>query len=203
MFIHFMGKQFMDLGLDKRERIIAAASRLIVRNGLQCSMAAIADEAGVATGSLYNYFASKDVLVRDVYGGIADVMHARLATDFDPGLGHAARVRNYLERYVDFIWEDPERAALFDYLDSSPVLSAAQAGELFQEFIAHAGAMILAAQEAGAVRAGPPKLLASFARGAIRHTLKRRRANPAPLEPDERALIIDMCWQALAAPAAP
>ncbi|UXN72331.1 TetR/AcrR family transcriptional regulator [Devosia sp. A8/3-2] len=57
----------MDIVLDKRERILAAAARLIVRNGLQCSMAAIAEEASVATGSLYNYFDSKEALVLGVY----------------------------------------------------------------------------------------------------------------------------------------
>ena len=57
----------MDVIPDKRQRILAAAARLIVRNGLQCSMAAIAEEASVATGSLYNYFASKEELVLGVY----------------------------------------------------------------------------------------------------------------------------------------
>ena len=59
----------MDVAPDKRERILAAASKLIVVNGLQCSMSAIADEAGVATGSLYNYFKSKEDLVGGVYRG--------------------------------------------------------------------------------------------------------------------------------------
>ena len=69
----------MDSIPDKRERILLAASRLIVRNGLQCSMAAIAEEAGVATGSLYNYFDSKEALVRGVYGRVAEEMTAFLS----------------------------------------------------------------------------------------------------------------------------
>ncbi|WP_268898794.1 TetR/AcrR family transcriptional regulator [Brucella haematophila] len=186
------------MSLDKRKRIIAAASRLIVRDGLQCSMAAIAIEARVATGSLYNYFASKDELVREIYADIAQVMYEKLAPETAADLPHEKRVRQYLERYVDFIWEDAERAALFDYLNNNPVLTLKQTADLFREFLAYTDALILAAQEAGAVRSGSPKLLASFARGAIRHTLKRRRPNPAPLELSERQLIIDMCWSALA-----
>ncbi|MFD1790258.1 hypothetical protein ACI2JN_11655 [Ochrobactrum teleogrylli] len=94
-------------------------------------------------------------------------------------------------------WEDAERAALFDYLNNNPVRTLEQTADLFRDFLAYTDAIILAAQEAGSVRSGSPKFLASFARGATRHTLKRRRPNPLPLEPEERQLIIDMCWSAL------
>lgn len=188
----------MDTGLDKHERIIAAASRLIVRNGLQCSMAAIADEAGVATGSLYNYFDSKEALVRGVYGRVADEMTARLSAPSASVQGHADRVREYIERYIDFIWEDPMRAMLFDYLDNNPLMSIGDARNIFSPFVDHAVAMLEAAQAAGVVRQGSATMIASFVRGSIRNTLKRRRMTDAALRPDERALIAAMCWDAVA-----
>src|SRR6218665_707964 len=96
----------MDLSPDKRERILAAASKLIVQNGLQCSMSAIADEAGVATGSLYNYFKSKEDLVSGVYGRVATAMSEQVAEDADPALPHEARIQRYISAYIDFIWQD-------------------------------------------------------------------------------------------------
>lgn len=189
----------MDLSPDKRERIIAAASRLIVRNGLQCSMSAIAEEAGVATGSLYNYFDSKEALVRGVYGRVAEVMTQRLSISQDPAMTHEERVRQYIERYIDFIWEDPLRARLFDYLDNNPLMPISEAAEIFGQFVDHSSEMLKAAQTAGVVRAGPILLMASFVRGAIRNTLKRRRMNEAPFLPDERAHLAQMCWDAVAA----
>lgn len=189
----------MDLSPDKRERILAAASRLIVRNGLQCSMSAIAEEAGVATGSLYNYFDSKEALVRGVYGRVASEMTARLSEPAETDTAPAARVRWYIETYTDFIWEDPLRARLFDYLDNTPLITFEDAKAIFGPFVDHAIEMIGAAQDAGVVRPGSPTLLASFTRGAIRNTLKRRRLSPEPLRADERALIAAMCWDAIAA----
>ncbi|WP_299750194.1 hypothetical protein [Devosia sp.] len=41
--------------------------------------------------------------------------------------------------------------------------------------------------------------MASFVRGAIRNTLKRRRTDPDPFTELERARIGSMCWQAIAA----
>jgi AcrR family transcriptional regulator len=53
---------------DKREKIIGAAFRLFCQQGFQAtSTALIAKEAGVATGTLFLYFSSKDVLINALY----------------------------------------------------------------------------------------------------------------------------------------
>ena len=187
----------MDVVLDKRERILAAAARLIVRNGLQCSMAAIAEEASVATGSLYNYFDSKEALVLGVYTRVTELMTERLATPPDPDSGD--EVRRYIDNYIDFIWEDADRAVLFDYLDNNPLITLSDAKTIFGAFVEHGIAMIEAAQGAGVVRAGPATMIMSFVRGSIRNTLKRRRMTETKLSAADRQLVAAMCWAAIAA----
>lgn len=190
----------MDLAPDKRERILAAAAKLIVQNGLHCSMSAIADEAGVATGSLYNYFLSKEDLVRGVYGRIAETMTERLSAPAEPGMSHAARIQRYIADYIDFVWEDALRARLFDYLDNTPLITEDEAKSIFGPFVDHASVMLEEARRAGAVIDMPVRLMASFVRGAIRNTLKRRRTDPGPLSEGERSQIASMCWQSIAPP---
>lgn len=189
----------MDVVLDKRERILAAAARLIVRNGLQCSMAAIAEEASVATGSLYNYFASKEALVLGVYTRVSSEMTERVTSEPSPSGDSGDRVRHYIDRYIDFIWEDPDRARLFDYLDNNPLISFDDARDVFGPFVAHGIAMIEAAQQAGVVRTGSATMIMSFLRGSIRNTLKRRRLTETTLSQADRQLVADMCWAAIAA----
>ena len=189
----------MDEILDKRERILAAAARLIVRNGLQCSMAAIAEEASVATGSLYNYFDSKEALVLGVYLRVSTEMAERLGTLPDPNGASEAEGRRYIERYIDFIWEAPERARLFDYLDNTPLISFNDAKAIFGPHVLHGNALIQAAQADGLVRAGPAPLIASFLRGAIRNALKRRRQADGVLAAEDRQLMAEMCWAAIRA----
>lgn len=189
----------MDVVLDKRERILAAAARLIVRNGLQCSMSAIAEEASVATGSLYNYFDSKEALVVGVYTRVAELMTERLVALPDPHSGDEERVRRYVDNYIDFIWEDADRALLFDYLDNNPLITLSAAKSIFGAFVEHGIAMIEAAQAAGLVRAGPASMIMSFVRGSIRNTLKRRRMTETKLSVAERQLVAAMCWAAIAA----
>ena len=190
----------MDLSPDKRERILAAAARLIVQNGLQCSMSAIADEAGVATGSLYNYFKSKEDLVLGVYKRVAAVMTERLVVTHDGATPHRDRIRHYIADYIAFIWEDAERAVLFDYFTNNPLITYDDAVEVFRPFVTYSIDMLAAGKKAGVVRDAPETLMASFVRGAIRNTLKRRRVNPEPLTLAERQQITAMCWDAIARP---
>ena len=188
----------MDTMLDKRERILTAAARLIVRNGLQCSMAAIAEEANVATGSLYNYFASKEALVLGVYTRVSLDMAERLMETL-PAADPEATLRHYIDLYIDFIWEDHDRARLFDYLDNNPLITMEDAKAIFASFVQHGIAMIEAAQASNVVRPGTPTMIMSFLRGAIRNTLKRQRLIGPRLSRGDRQLIADMCWSAIAA----
>ena len=53
---------------DKRQAILAAALRLIARLGLHAApMSAVARDAGVAAGTLYLYFPSKEAMINALY----------------------------------------------------------------------------------------------------------------------------------------
>jgi AcrR family transcriptional regulator len=52
---------------EKRNAIMAAATRVIVTHGLSASTAMIAQEAGVANGSLFTYFETKVDLFNQLY----------------------------------------------------------------------------------------------------------------------------------------
>lgn len=54
--------------LDKRSEIVRAALQIIAEQGFHGSpMAMIAERAGVAAGTIYCYFESKDILIKDLY----------------------------------------------------------------------------------------------------------------------------------------
>lgn len=61
---------------DKRQAILAAASRTIAGQGLGVSTATIAREAGVSNGALFTYFATKAVLMDQLYRHLKAVMAA-------------------------------------------------------------------------------------------------------------------------------
>lgn len=59
--------------MDKRTQLMLTAKRLFAQNGFYgTATARIAKEAGVSNGILFHYFATKDVLIREMYFDVKD-----------------------------------------------------------------------------------------------------------------------------------
>lgn len=99
---------------DKEARILAAAVRVFARTGYHGStMAAVAAEAGVATGTIYLYFERKqDLLVSLFQRHLSDYMERcrPLLAAADSGV---ARLRLLAELHLAFFAEDRELATVF------------------------------------------------------------------------------------------
>src|SRR5580700_8130643 len=66
--------------VDKRRVILDAAMRVFARQGFHtCRVSDIADEAGVAYGLVYHYFASKDQILDTLFLERWDVMLTAIA----------------------------------------------------------------------------------------------------------------------------
>lgn len=79
---------------DKREEILQAALELISEKGFHgAPMAEIAEKAGVAAGTIYRYFESKDVLITDLHQHLED----RITVVLQEGFPRRAELR---ERFL-------------------------------------------------------------------------------------------------------
>lgn len=183
----------------KRERILNAASELFVQNGMQTSMSMIAETAGVATGSIYNYFRSKDEMVAALYTRLADEIADAIVEEIDRTISHRERLMRYVYAYVEFIWANPARAILFEYLSSVPIIPPAELERVFVRVTTYGQTLLKEARDAGAIRDIPTSLMGALIGGAVRNSLKWRRIDPRPLADEERRHIADMCWAAIAA----
>ena len=57
--------------MDKRELILEATLKLILQGGFyHLNMKKVAQESGVAAGTIYLYFASKEQLIVDLYRAV-------------------------------------------------------------------------------------------------------------------------------------
>jgi TetR/AcrR family transcriptional regulator, repressor of fatR-cypB operon len=65
--------------IDKRAEIMQSALKLIAERGFhKAPMSMIAEEAGVAAGTIYLYFESKDVLITELYSELEGTLIAAL-----------------------------------------------------------------------------------------------------------------------------
>ena len=75
----------MDKG-EKRAAVIEAALELVAENGFHGTpMALVAERAGVAAGTIYRYFESKDDLIRGIYQHLEQRLTAALRENYPEG----------------------------------------------------------------------------------------------------------------------
>ena len=112
---------------DKRQAILDAAVRLIARNGLHDTpMSALAREAGVATGTLYLYFPSKEAMINALYlelleeRGRAIIPSGPAPTSASPQEGFWS----FWSALAHWHLDHPEKANLINQCQVSSILTA-------------------------------------------------------------------------------
>jgi AcrR family transcriptional regulator len=122
---------------QKRSALLAAAIELFAENGIDATpTAAISKAAGVAEGSLFTYFTSKDGLVNALYLELkAEAAHA-LMQDIPRDGSIAKKLKHLWDRYLAWCAASPEKMKAMERLLLSNRLDAAsraQGAEPFRE----------------------------------------------------------------------
>ncbi len=90
------------LSQEKRESILAAATELIAAHGVGASTATIAKVAGVAEGTLFTYFPTKDDLLNQLYLELSQDLVNTLSAEC-PSSGSAQdRIAHLMERLINW-----------------------------------------------------------------------------------------------------
>ncbi len=93
---------------DRREQLVAAAVRVLRRDGVAAATTRrIAEEAGAPLASIHYTFGGKDEVVSAAIAEVIDELVARLRVGLDPAAGVAAAVRHTCRRLVDVLDTDP------------------------------------------------------------------------------------------------
>ena len=110
---------------DKRNAIMAAATRVIVTHGLSAPTATIAHEAGVANGTLFTYFETKSDLFNQLYlelkTEMASVALDELPTEVDP----QKQMFHIWSNWADWATSSPEKRRALSQLNVSDEITIA------------------------------------------------------------------------------
>ncbi len=117
--------------VDRSAAVRAAVRSLVARHGLHgTSMAAVAGEARVATGTAYVHYASKEELVIAAYLELKGELGRAATARLDPSTAPAVRFRTMWRGVHRFLVAAPERARFLVQLDASPLASTVHARAL-------------------------------------------------------------------------
>lgn len=114
--------------VDRAAAVRAALRTLVARDGFHgASMSAVAQQAGVATGTAYTHYASKDELVLAAYRESKARLGTAAVADVDVELPEAAIFRTLWLGAYRHLRAHPEEARFLLQVDHSPYSGAAHA----------------------------------------------------------------------------
>ncbi len=109
---------------DKRSAILDAATRLFAERGLAAAPTSeISKRAGVAEGTLFTYFETKDDLINSLYREIKLELADAMMSDFPRKKNVRTRLRHVWDRYVNWGIANPKQRKVLAQLQVSEVVT--------------------------------------------------------------------------------
>ncbi|KAF1007016.1 MAG: HTH-type transcriptional regulator BetI [Luteibacter sp.] len=185
------------LSPEKRLALLQSAVNAVADLGVLASTASIARGAGVAEGTLFTYFETKENLLQALYlhlkQGLADTM----TPDYPREADYQERARHVFQRYVDWgLSHGTERTALARLTASGLILEATRLQGM--EAFADVAGMIQQAIDDGVFIDAPLGLLSSVIEDIAGRTIEYVERFPAEAE-RHRELGFRMVWAAVKA----
>jgi TetR/AcrR family transcriptional regulator, fatty acid metabolism regulator protein len=135
----------------KRDRILDAAERVFAQRGFfTAKVADIAREAGVADGTIYLYFKSKDDLLISLFESRMERVNAHLTAAVNAATGPRARLMAFVHAYLGMIAEQPISAEVLTIeLRQSTKFMREYSAQRFGELLRLLASVIAEGQAAG------------------------------------------------------
>ena len=166
---------------ERRQRVLEAAVELFSEQTWEgTNVPAIAERAGVAVGTIYRHFPSKEALGAAVYAAMKQAFMDAVLTDEVRALPPLPAIRLIWQRQLAFAIEQPGVFAFLEHQQHSGYLDD-EGRAVLTRLDAELGEIIRAGQQAGVVRDGDPQVLLSMVFGAFVGVTKLARARSVPL----------------------
>jgi TetR/AcrR family fatty acid metabolism transcriptional regulator len=150
---------------DKRERILSAAERIFAKHGFFAArVSEIAKEAGVADGTIYLYFKSKDDLLISLFESRMSQVNAALeaAIQAEAKASPSRQLHAFIRTYLKLVHDEPAAAEVLTIeLRQSSKFMKEYDNPQFVAFLRMLGAIITAGQERGEIDGTIPSHVAA------------------------------------------
>ncbi|WP_354688299.1 TetR/AcrR family transcriptional regulator [Aeromonas sp. 19NY04SH05-1] len=175
---------------DKRRQILDAALALCAEDGLQgAATARIAKAAGVANGTLFHHFPSKEALILQLYQDVKQRMGAAIC-EADPALSLREQTRHYWQLAMAWMLVHPNELKFVLGFFHSPMLARETRSKVLNDALRFLPALLAQGQASGELMQAPAPLMLEVCQGQFLAC--------ASLFVDQPELGQDAHWQASA-----
>jgi len=155
---------------DKRERIMSSAMRVFASKGFNgAKVSDIADDAGVADGTIYLYFKSKDDLLINLFEDRMERVNANLREAIDTESTAVARLKRIVKLHLELVEQNRDMAEVISVeLRQSSKFIREYSNPKFAEFLRTIAGAVVEGQRTGELRTGiDPYVFARALFGAL------------------------------------
>lgn len=184
-------------GAATRERLISVALDLLASRGFHgCTTAVLAEQSGIAEGTIYRHFESKESLYNEVVRRVWERGLELAALDAGERVGGRERMDSAARRLVVEAQRSPAtirmllRPAEQDVLDEH----AFRARDRFRDAVVQ---LVASGKQDGSIRAGTADLWASVWLAIVGFVCERVAAGEWPPDHPNVGLALDAAWLAL------
>jgi AcrR family transcriptional regulator len=121
---------------DKRKAIIEAALKLFMERGFHgTSTAQISKEAGVATGTLFNYFSTKEDLINSLYFEVKGELSRSMGKEIEAESSFEDKLRRLWSNLIRWGIDNQEEFLFVGQFCSSPYITKFTREEVMKEYV--------------------------------------------------------------------
>ena len=184
---------------EKREAVIRAALEMVGEHGFHGSpMADIAQRAGVAAGTIYRFFESKDALIKEVHASIEEQILAAVAEGYPAGQPVRERFLHVARRLVAFFIASPLQFRFMEQFHDSPYGVALRRERLFGRKDGNLVCELFeGARAAGVVKDLPLPVLLALTFGPLAAVCRDHILGFVSLDERLTELTVESCWDAI------
>jgi AcrR family transcriptional regulator len=113
------------LSEEKRSALLAAATNAVALSGVAASTLNIAKDAGVAEGTLFRYFPTKDDLFNQLYLDLKSDLMGFLAADYPSDASIQQQIQHLWNRFIDWGASSPDKRKALRQLSVSEKITPA------------------------------------------------------------------------------
>ncbi len=175
---------------EKRQALLQSAVREIAEAGLGASTARIAKGAGLAEGTMFTYFATKEDLFNELYIALKSDVYRRFQTAFPLQAGLRERAHHIWTEYLRWAINNPQNRKVSILLHLSPIITTATRKKMDAQRGAVSQTMNELGQQ-GAFQHLPP----GFAASAM-SALQEAVIEVATKKPSQKAALIVQAFEA-------
>lgn len=122
--------------MSKSDKILEAALKLFIKDGFHATPTSkIAKEAGVANGTLFHYFSTKELLINELYLSIKKHLKDYLTQNLDQCSTTREKVKHLWVNKVKWAIENPDEFSFFQQFRNSPFINSMSKEEGAKTFV--------------------------------------------------------------------